>query len=201
MIPPGLVQTDEKSLKIFHSVFDGVCKSLRCPWNSKDLHSSHVSSQELRLFNLAWNDTSHIFSFAQIFTGNVLWWACFLQKWLGDAQHLLDLVKEIHCGGILDRGLSCYNALYGLKSTEMKTDHILQDKAHKWELWVIGGTETSLTQVSETEGDMTSLLVHFKTHLQISTQTKEHSQKSISVQHYCGGSPYESTQESIFENT
>lgn len=66
------------------SLFDEVCKSLKCPWNFKDLHSSHVSLQQLGLLLLAWNYTSRVLSFAQIFVSNALWWLCFLQKALGD---------------------------------------------------------------------------------------------------------------------
>lgn len=41
----------------------------------------------------------------------------------------LDVVKEICCGQIANRGASCYNALYMLMCTEIKTQDILQEKA------------------------------------------------------------------------
>jgi len=49
---------------------------------------------------------------------------------------------------------------------------------------------------SKTENNTSSLLVYFKTHLQIFTMTKEHYQKSIKPQHHYSRSPYKSTQES-----
>lgn len=36
----------------------------------------------------------------------------------------LDDVKEINCEEIIDKGMSCYNALFKLVSTEMKTQDI-----------------------------------------------------------------------------